>query len=190
MRVFLLAALLLALPLAAQPGERPMGPPPGGPPGPDRGFLWGQMLRAIEEKSDLLLEEGKTDAALETLQRVFAVDVPKWHPAFEMKTHLVGKLAVVYMKAGKKKEAVETVQKLLAEVPPDTPAEAAALVDAGAVYRQAGMADEALKAFDRAIALAEKLAKAAPRGPAGRPMPPPGGRPPGFRPPPKGEPDK
>jgi tetratricopeptide (TPR) repeat protein len=147
------------------------------------------MLRAIEEKSDVLLEEGKTDAAVETLQKVFAVDVPKWHPAFEMKTHLVGKLAVTYAKAGRKKEAVETVQKLLAEVPPDTPAEAAALVDAGAVYRQAGMNDEALKAFDRAIALAEKLAKAAPRGPAGRPMPPPGGRPPGPRPP-KGDPDR
>jgi len=148
------------------------------------------MMRALEEKSDILLEQGKADAAAEVLQKAYGIDVPKEHPAYEMKAHLLGKLAAVYVSHGKKKEAVETIQKLLADVPPDSVAEASALVDAGAVYRQAGMADEALKAFDRAIALSEKLAKAPPRGPAGRPMPPPGGRPPGFRPPPKGEPDK
>jgi tetratricopeptide (TPR) repeat protein len=139
------------------------------------------MMRAIEEKSDVLLEAGKTDAAIETLQKVYTVDVPKPHPVYEMKVHLIGKLAVTYANHGRKKEAVDTMQKLLAEVPPDTPAEAAALVDAGVVYRQAGMTDEALKVFDRAIALSEKLAKAPPRGPAGRPMPPQGGRPPAPR---------
>ncbi|HKC23350.1 MAG TPA: tetratricopeptide repeat protein [Thermoanaerobaculia bacterium] len=179
----LAAALLSALPLAAQPEE---GPPPGGPPGgpgQQRGFVYAQMMRAMNEKSDLLLEAGKPDAAIETLSRVLTIDVPKEHPAFEIKAHLIGKLAVVYASQGKKKEAVETIQRLLAEVPQGGVAEAAAWVDAGAVYKQAGMPDEALKAFDKAIALSEKLAKAPPRGPAGRPMPPPGGRPPGSRPP-------
>jgi tetratricopeptide (TPR) repeat protein len=185
MRTPILAAALLAVsPLAAQPepGFRPEGPPPG-----QRGFLYAHMARAIDEKVDLLMEQGKTDAAIEELKRAFGMEIPKEHPAYEAKAHLIARLAVTYAKAGKKKEAVETIERLLADVPAGTVAEASAWVDAGAVYKSVGMADEALKAFDKAIALSEKLAKA-PRGPAGRPMPPPGGRPPGFRPPPKGDP--
>ena len=186
----LLFVVLASLSAAAQPQGPPQGGPgPDGPPGGmafQRGFLYAQMMRAMEEKSELLLESGKTDAAIDVLQRAFDVDVPKQHPAYEMKVHLIGKLAVTYVNHGKKKEGVETIQKLLADLPPGTPAEAAAWVDAGVVYKQAGLPDEALKAFDKAIALSEKLAKEAPRGPAGRPMPP-GGRPPGLRPQPKGD---
>lgn len=173
--------LLLAAPLLAQePREQP--PPPS--PGPDRVFFQAQILRAIEGKAILYMEQGKQEAALEELKKALAVDIPRDHLMFEANAHLVGMLAITYTNVGKKKEGVETIQKLLQEVPPGSVAEASATLDAGTVYRQAGMPDEALKAFDRAIELSQKLAARPPRGPAGRPMPPPPpGRPPG--PPPK-----
>jgi tetratricopeptide (TPR) repeat protein len=151
-----------------------------------RGFLYAQMMRAIDEKTNVLLEQGKTDAAAKELERVFTIDIPREHPAYEGKAHLIGKLAAAYAAQGKKKEAVETLEKLLADVPPGSVAEASAWLDAGVVYKQVGLPDKALEAFDRAIALSEKLAKNPPRGPAGRPLPP-GGRPPGNRPPQKGD---
>ena len=140
----------------------------------DRGFIYAQMLRAIEAKTSLLIEQGKNDAAIEELKRVEGLDIPKDHPAFEGKVHLMGRLATALSAMGRKKEAVETIQKLLAEVPSGTVSEASALVDAGQVYKNCDMPDEALKAFDRAIELSQKLAKTA-RGPAGRqgPHPPP-----------------
>ncbi len=188
------AALLAALslvppPLAAQaPGPSPGGPPgaapgamppgrrgPGGPPPGDNGFLWAQAMQALEQKASLLLEMGKTDAAIDELGRVYAIDVPKAAPVYELKARLVGRLANVQADAGRKKDAAETVQRLLADVPPGSVAEASAWLDAGSVYRKLGMSDEALRAFDRAVDLSQKLA--ASRGPAGR-EPPPGGRPP------------
>lgn len=192
MKTLALAALLLAAPLAAQPaprggdGPRPPGDgregprrPQGPPPEMDRVFLYGQAMRAIDEKVSILLEQNKPDAAIEELKKVQSFDVPRDHPMFEGKVHLLGRLAISYTNVGKKKEAVETIQKLLAEVPPDSVAEASAWLDAGTVYKQSGMPEEALKAFDRAIELSQKLAKSAPRGPAGRPMPNgPGGPPP------------
>jgi tetratricopeptide (TPR) repeat protein len=144
-------------------------------------------LRALDEKATLLLEQGKTDAALVELKRTFDIDIPRDHPAYELKAQGIGRFAITLTNVGRKKEAVETIQHLLAEVPPGSVAEAAAWLDAGTVYKQSGMPEEALKAFDRSIELAQKLAKT--RGPAGRPpQPPPGGRP--QRPqtqPPRGE---
>lgn len=163
------------------PGPREGEPPH--PPGPDRVFFQAQVLRAIEGKATLYMEQEKPEAAIEELKKALPIDIPREHPMFEAKAHLVGMLAIVYTNVGKKKEAVETIQKLLQEVPPGSVAEATATLDAGTVYRQAGMPDEALKAFDRAIELSQKLAARPPRGPAGHPMPPPPGRPPG--PPPK-----
>jgi tetratricopeptide (TPR) repeat protein len=167
------AVLLLPASLAAQP-RGPM----------EAAFLRAQVLRALDEKVQILLEQGKTDAAIEELRRVYSVDLPKDHPAYEMKVRLIGRLAGVYAGTGKKQEALETLKGLLAELPPGTPAEAAAWLDAGAAYRALGMSDEAIKAFDRAIELSENLARA-----GGRPLPPrPGGRPPGTPiPQPKGE---
>ena len=193
--VFLAAAVAVSLdlPVFAQ-GAPPQGPParggapdgdrPGPP--PDR-FPMALALRALDEKATLLLEQGKTDAALVELKRAFEFDVPKDHPAYELKAQSIGRLAITLTNVGRKKEAVETIQRLLAEVPPGSVAEAAAWLDAGTVYKQSGMPDEALKAFDRSIELAQKLAKT--RGPAGRPpQPPPGGRPPRSQAqPPRGE---
>lgn len=154
----------------------------------DRTFLYANMLRAIDGKATLLLEQGKTDAALKELERAGTIEVPRESPAYEAKVHMIGRLAMTYSHAGRKKEALDTVQRLLAEVPAGSVAEASAWLDAGEVYRQLSMNDEALKAFDRAIELSEKLARS-PRGPAGRPGPPPGGRPMGPPPnPPKGDP--
>ena len=172
------ACLVLSGPALAQgtPHGGPPGPPPDGerPEPPDR-FPTALQLRALDEKASLLLEQGKTDAALVEMKRAFDVVVPKDHPAFELKAQVIGRFAATLAEAGKKKEAVETMQRLLAEVPPGSVAEAAAWLDAGTVYRRCGMPEEALKAFDRAIELAQKLAKA--RGPAGRPpQQPPGGR--------------
>jgi tetratricopeptide (TPR) repeat protein len=134
-------------------------------------------LRALDEKATLLLDQGKTDAALVEMKRAFDIDIPRDHPAYEMKAQGIGRFAIILTNVGRKKEAIETIQRLLAEVPPGSVAEAAAWLDAGTVYKQSGMPDEALKAFDRSIELAQKLAKT--RGPAGRPpQPPPGGRPP------------
>lgn len=166
------------------PGRPPDGERPGPP--PDR-FPMALTLRALDEKASLLLEQGKTDAALVEMKRAFDVAMPMDHPAYEIKAQVIGRFAITLTNVGRKKEAVETIQRLLAEVPSGSVAEAAAWLDAGTVYRQSGMPEEALKAFDRSIELAQKLAKT--RGPAGRPpQPPPGGRPP--RPqdqPPRGE---
>ncbi len=189
----LVAAAFLAPPVSAQ-GLPPQGPPPhGGPPEGDRSgpppdrFPMALALRALDEKASLLIEQGKTDAALVELKRAFDVDIPKDHPAYELKAQVVGRFAITLTNVGRKKEAVETIQRLLAEVPPGSVSEAAAWLDAGTVYKQSGMPEEALKAFDRSIELAQKLAKT--RGPAGRPpQPPPGGRPPRSQgQPPKGE---
>ena len=183
----LLLSLLLAGSLAAQE-PRPPGPPSGQPDrGPDRNFFLAQTLRAIDSKAGILIDLGRHEAAADELKKVLALDIPKDGPMYEAKVHLVGRLAISLTNVGRKKEAVETIQKLLAEVPKDSVAEAQALLDAGTVYRQAGMPDEALKMFDRAIDLSQKLAAKAPRGPAdggGPPargfqpgQPPPGGRP-------------
>jgi tetratricopeptide (TPR) repeat protein len=168
-----LLAFAVSAPLAAQQG-------PPGPPSRefDRGFIYAQMLRAIEAKTSLLIDQGKPDAAIEELKKVVTLDVPKDHPAFEGKAHLMGRLATTLSLQGRKKEAVETIQKLLAEVPAGSVSEVSAVVDAGQVYRNCDMPDEALKSFDRAIELSQKLAKAPPRGPAGRPGPHPPGPPP------------
>ena len=181
--VAVVATAFLALPASAQtlPSQGP--PPHGGPPESDRSgpppdrFPMALVLRALDEKASLLLEQGKTDAALTEMRRAFDVDVPKDHPAYELKARSIGRFAITLTNVGRKKEAVETIQRLLAEVPPGSVAEAAGWLDAGTVYKQSGMPEEALKAFDRSIELAQKLAKT--RGPAGRPpQPPPGGRPP------------
>ncbi len=191
--VAVVAAAFLAPAVSAQTLP-PQGPPPhGGPPEGDRSgpppdrFPMALALRALDEKATLLLEQGKTDAALVELKRTFDIDIPRDHPAYELKAQGIGRFAITLTNVGRKKEAVETIQRLLAEVPPGSVAEAAAWLDAGTVYKQSGMPEEALKAFDRSIELAQKLAKT--RGPAGRPpQPPPGGRP--QRPqaqPPRGE---
>jgi tetratricopeptide (TPR) repeat protein len=195
--VAVFAAVALTGPLAAQeprPGLPPQGGPPpqrqgqprpGGPndpggyppfPFPDPGFLAGQTIRALEEKADLLIEQKKTDAAIEEMRRVFSLDVPREGPAFELKAHLVGRLAITLANAGRKKEAVETMQRLLAAVPAGSVAEATAWLDAGVVYRQAGLPDEALKAYERSIELSQKLARL--RGSSGPPPQYPPGRPP------------
>lgn len=169
------------------PHGGPPGPPDGGRPEPPDRFPMALALRALDEKATILLEQGKTDAALVELKRTFDFDVPKDHPAYELKAQGIGRFAITLTNVGRKKEAIETIQRLLADVPPGSVAEAAAWLDAGTVYKQSGMPEEALKAFDRSIELAQKLAKT--RGPAGRPpQQPPGGRPP--RPqaqPPRGE---
>lgn len=199
MRRILSALLLASAPLLAQ---EPAGGPQPPPNDFDRYFFQVQVLRAIEGKASVLMEQGKADAAIEELKRAQTVDVPKDHPAFEAKVHLLGQLAIAMTNVGKKKEAVETIQRLLQDVPAGTPAEAAAWLDAGVVYKQAGLPEEALKAFDKAIELSEKLARSGRRpgpfppgrpggprgGPGGRPPGPPGG-PPGGPPsvPPKGD---
>jgi tetratricopeptide (TPR) repeat protein len=185
--------IIFPLILAAQQGGPP--PPPEGrkPPGPRRGdrpppgqkddvFFKVQTLQAYEEKVDLLLEMGKIDAAIEELKKAQAVELPKGSPAYEMKCHLVGRMAKAYADAGRKAEALSTIQKLLADVLPGTPAEASAWLEAGSVYKKLKMNDEALKAFDKAIDLSKKLAQTGwrpPRPPDGEggPPPPPGGRP-------------
>lgn len=187
------AAACLAFSAPALGQGPPQGMPPGPPsdgerpgPPPDR-FPMALTLRALDEKASLLLEQGKTDAALVEMKRAFDVAIPKDHPAYEIKAQVIGRFAITLTNAGRKKEGVETIQRLLAEVPAGSVAEAAAWLDAGTVYRQSGMPEEALKAFERSIELAQKLAKT--RGPAGRPPhQPPGGRAP--RPqgqPPRGE---
>jgi tetratricopeptide (TPR) repeat protein len=162
----------LALAVAAGAQE---GPP--GPPDDDRMFFQLQVMRAIDEKVTLLIEQGKLQAASQELRRVQAIEVPREHPAFGMKARLIGRLALAHAELGAKVEALDVVSKLLAEVLPGSPAEAAAYLDAGVVYRRLGMAEEALKAFDRAIELSEKLAESGrrfpPGGPRGRPPRPP-----------------
>lgn len=185
MRLYALAALaLLPAALAAQPGPGPMaGMGPGGHgrrmmgggPGPDNVFYLAQEVRALDEKVSLLVETGKADAAIAEAKKADAIDIPKDHPAYELKIHLLARPAQIYADTGRKKEALDALAKLGADVPKDGAAEAAYLLDAGRVYRKLKMTDEALKAFDRVIELSDKLAKSArPRpmagmGPGGRP---------------------
>lgn len=183
-KTFLFACLLL-LPMAAlaQPAPAPTGgrppqrpaPGPGNPPPPDSSFFYAQAMRAMDEKASLLLDQGKTAQAIQALQEVYSLEVPKESPFYEMKVRVIGRLAKAYAESGRKAEALDTLKKLLAEVPPGTPAEAAAWLEAGGVYKQAGMPDDALKAFDRSIELSKKLAK------SGRAPPPPPGGPGGPR---------
>ena len=152
----LVTALLAAASLAAQ------GPPP---PREDD-FLYAQMFRAIEMKTDMLVEQGKVEAAIAEMEKALAIEVGPGVPAYEMKVHLAGRLALTYAQAGRNADAIQATQMLLAGVPPGSVVEATAQLDAGQVYRQLGMTEEAMKAFDRAIELSAKLARR-PRGPAG-----------------------
>ena len=176
----LLIALLLVTPAAAplRAQENPPGPPPQ-----DAAFFQGQAMRALAEKVDLLLDQKKTDLAVQELRRVYTFDVAKLQPSYEMKVRLIGRLAELYAATGKKTEALDTIKGMLADVVSGTPAEAAAWLVAGTVYRALAMPDEALKAFDRAIELSNTLAKS-----GWRPPRPDGGRGPregasGHRPP-------
>jgi len=188
-------ALLTLLPLGAvaqdefaqmppegrQPGR---GPGDGPPPPQDASFFQGQAMRAMDEKASLLLEQGKTEQAIQTLAEAGSLDVSKGSPFYEFKVRLLGRLARTYLDTGKKSEALQTIKTLLAEVPAGTPAEAAAWLEAGGVYKKAGMPEEALKAFDRSIELSKKLAQTGwtPPSPQGSPRGPrsgPGGSPPG-----------
>jgi tetratricopeptide (TPR) repeat protein len=156
---------LLALPLVAAGQE----PPPGHVDAP---FFAGQAMRALDEEADLLIQTGKVDDAIEALRHVYEFEVPREHPIYELKAHLIGRLAALYARKGAKDKALDTLKELLADVPPGTPAEAAAWLDAGTTYRALGMTDEALKAFNRAVELSTKLAKTGWRPPLRR-----GGRP-------------
>jgi tetratricopeptide (TPR) repeat protein len=194
-KIALLVALATPVMFAAQearPQARPGGPPPrrgalgeGMPQMPDpSGFFQAQAMRAIDEKGSLLLEMGKTAEAIQALQEVYTLDVPKQSPMYELKVHVIGSLAKAYLAAGQKGQALETIRKVLAEVSAGSPAEAAAWLEAGGVYKKAGMPEEALKAFDRSIDLSKKLAAGGwappspPSGP-GNPHSGPGGPPPG-----------
>lgn len=189
-RLAFAAALLVVAPvLLAQP--RPGGIPPGrplglgprpgaeGPPPMERFFFIARELQAVDEKVNLLMQLGKTDAAIEELTRVMTIEVPKGHPVYEVKVHLIARLASISAEAGRKRPALDTIQRLLADVPPGSPAEAEAWLAAGSVYKALGMPEEALKAFDRSIELSQKLARS-----GRRPGPPQGagGRPPGPAP--------
>ena len=127
-----LVATLTATLLFAQEG-------PPGPPFQDASFFQALAMRALNEKVDLLLDQKKTDAAIQELRRVYTFDVPKGQPSFEMKVRLIGRLAELYAATGKKPEALEAVKGMLADVVAGTPAEAAAWLEAGTVYRAAGM---------------------------------------------------
>ncbi len=165
---FLVIVLVPAL-AAAQEGQPPDqgGPPPGSR--PDATFFRAQAMRALNEKVDILMEQGKSDAAIAELRRVDTFDIPRENPAFELKIRLLGKLAGLYATAGHKEEALATIKRVLAEAPAGSPAEAAAWLDAGTVYRTLGMADDALKAFDRAIDLSNALARSGWRPHEGQP---------------------
>ncbi len=165
----LCAFLLSTLAAGSAPAQQGV---PQGQGGPDRGYLYGQILRAIDEKASMLIEQGKGEAAAEEMKRASTLDVPKDHPVFEMKIHLLGRLAITYTNLGRKQDALDTIRKVLADVPPGTVAEANAWLDAGTVYRQSGQPEEALKAFDRAIELSQKLALTAPPAGPRRGMPP------------------
>ncbi len=161
---------------AARPEGRPgrdrgMGPPP------DARFFHGLSLMALDEKASLLAEQGHNDAAIAELRKVYAYDLPKDSPVYEVKVRLVGKLARLLATAGHTEEAVKTVQDMLADVAKATPSEAAAWFEAGRTYRAVGMTEEALKAYDRAIAVSDELAKR-----EWKPQPPGGGGPREHRP--------
>jgi tetratricopeptide (TPR) repeat protein len=168
-RTFPIALLLVTCAAAAVCAqENPPGPPPQ-----DSSFFQAMAMRALSEKVDLLLDQKRTDLAVQELRRVYTFDVPKAQPSYEMKVRLIGRLAELYAATGKKADALETAKGMLADVAPGTPAEAAAWLEAGTVYRAVGMPDEALKAFDRAIELSNKLAQTGWRPPrrAGVPGP-------------------
>lgn len=165
----LLVALLVSGLAAAQPTPPSGGPgvPPQGRPDhdrvmgppPDARFFHGLSLMALDEKASLLAEQGKNDAAIAELRKVYAYDLPKDSPVYEVRVRLVGKLARLLATAGHKEEAVKAVQDLLADVTKGTPSEAAAWFEAGKTYRAVGMTEEALKAYDRAIAVSDELAR-------------------------------
>jgi len=159
--IVLLVAACPAAALIAQ--ENPPGPPPQ-----DASFFQGQAMRALSEKVDLLLEQRKADLAIQELRGVYTFEVAKAQPSYEMKVRLLGRLAELYAGANRKPEALETVRGMLADVAAGTPAEAAAWLEAGTVYRVVGMPEDALKAFDRAIELSNRLAQTGWR-PAQRP---------------------
>jgi tetratricopeptide (TPR) repeat protein len=193
--IALLVALAMPVMFAAQdaqPQAERGGPPPrrgapgeGMPQMPDpSGFFQAQAMRAIDEKGSLLLEMGKTAEAIQALQEVYTLDVSTQSPMYELKVHVIGSLAKAYLAAGQKSQALETMRKLLSEVPAGSPSEAAAWLEAGGVYKKAGMPEDALKAFDRSIELSKKLAASgwAPPFPLGGPRNPhsgPGGPPSG-----------
>ncbi len=193
--VALLWALAVPVIFAGQeapPQTRPGGPPArrggqgeGMPQMPDpTGFFQAQAMRAMDEKGSLLLEMGKNAEAIQALREVYTLDVSKQSPMYELKVHLIGNLAKAYLAAGQKSQALETMKKVLSEVPAGSPAEAAAWLEAGGVYKKAGMPEEALKAFDRSIELSEKLAVSGwapppPPGAPGGPFSGPGGPPSG-----------
>jgi tetratricopeptide (TPR) repeat protein len=172
-----LAALLVPATLAAQPSPPPNRGGPGlgsgGPPRADASFFRGLALMALDEKTTMLVDEGKAEAAIQELRKVYDYDLPRNNPVYEVKVRLIGKLARLCATTGKKAEAAKTIKDMLVDVAAGTPAEAAAWFEAGKTYKEAGMSDEALKAFDRSIELANALAK---RGPM------PGGVPPGRGP--------
>ncbi len=165
-RAIFVLAILLSLSARTNGQE---GPAPD-----DRNFLLGQVLMAIDHRAQILSEQGKPEEALEELRRILTIEIPKDHPAYEIKVRVLGRIAMAYAQSGKRKEAIESLQRLLADVPPKSVAEASAYLDVGQVYRSLGMADEALKAYEKAIELSQKLAQNPPRRP--RPMgPPPSG---------------
>ncbi len=180
------SAIALLVATCAAAGLRAQETPPGPPP-QDASFFQGQAMRALNEKVDILLDQKRTDLAIQELRRVYGFDVPKTQPSYEMKVRLVGRLAGLYAATGKKAEALETVKGMLADVTAGTPAEAAAWLEAGTAYRALAMPDDALKALDRAIELSQKLAQTGWRPPRreggrGRPEGAPGQRPPGAPP--------
>jgi len=176
-RVMLLVMLLVPGLLAAQgpPASTDEGRPKPGPGGPPKDALFyrGMAMLALDEKATMLAEAGSTDEAIAELRKVYDYDIPNDHPAFEIKVRLIGELATLYAADGRKAEAVNTIKGMLADLAEGTPAEAAAWFEAGKTYRAAGMVDEALEAFDRAIALSDALAKRSleegPRCPGGPP---------------------
>ncbi|HNX48815.1 MAG TPA: tetratricopeptide repeat protein [Thermoanaerobaculaceae bacterium] len=149
-------------------------------------FFHGMALMALDEKASLLVEAGKPDAAITELRKVYTYDLPKDHPVYEVRVRLVGKLARLLAASDKKDEATRTITEMLADVAKGTPSEAAAWFEAGKTYRELGRIDDALKAFDRAIALSDELSKQSwehgppeggprgrrPGGPDDRPMSP------------------
>jgi tetratricopeptide (TPR) repeat protein len=181
-RAALAALAFLPSALAAQPGPPPAGSLPRSPDGrsfPDRVFYLAQQIRAMDEKVSLLVEAGKPDVAITVAGKAEAVDVPPDHPAYDLKIHLLARAAQIYADTGHRKEALEVLSKVGADVPKGGPAEAAFLLDAGRVYRRLNMPEEALKAFDRVIELSEELSRMGrrydpgPRARSGSPSGPP-----------------
>jgi tetratricopeptide (TPR) repeat protein len=153
--------------LAAGTAPAQQGPPQGQG-GPDRGYLYGQILRAIDEKASMLIEQGKGEAAAEEMKRASTIDVPKDHPVFEMKVHLLGRLAITYTNLGRKQEALDTIRKVL-DVPLREAWPRPMPASTPTVYRQSGQPEEALKAFDRATELQKLRTDGTLRAPEGMP---------------------